>query len=128
MAEADFLKIKSLCATLRLFTISAMDCSLLLTGVGMLAGFDEKLVGPKGQGYRWHAHGADMDALQYSIAPPLPSGPDLADDYSDEESQAATNDEAPDLQQLDPDVRPRSFLSRILHSSLPAAMERQMKA
>lgn len=105
-----------------------MDCSLLLTAVDMPAGFDEKLVGPKGQGYRWHAHGADMDALRYSIAPPLPSGPDLADDYSDEESQAATNDEAPDLQQMDPDVRTHFPWCRILHSGLPAAIERQMKA
>ena len=61
-------------------------------------------MGPKGQGYRWHLHGADADVLRFSIAPPPPLGPALADDYSDEESQAATNDEAPDVQPMDPDV------------------------
>ena len=69
------------------------------------AGFDEELVGPKGQGYRWHAHGDDVDVLRYSIAPPPPPTPLLADDHSDEESQAATNDDAPDLQHIDPEVR-----------------------
>lgn len=59
-----------------------------------------------GQGYRWQAHGADMDALRYSIAPPAPHGPMLGDEFSDEESQAATNDEAPDVALLDPDVCP----------------------
>ena len=63
-------------------------------------------MGPGGQGYRWQAYGADMDALRYSIAPPAPHGPMLGDEFSDEESQAATNDEAPDVAQLDPDVRP----------------------
>ena len=66
-------------------------------------------MGRKGQGYRWQAHGADMDVLRYSIAPPPPHGPDLAD-FSDEESQAATNDEAPDVAQLDPDVRSKAVL------------------
>lgn len=61
-------------------------------------------MGPKGQGYRWHAHGGDVDVLRYSIAPPPPPTPVLADDHSDEESQAATNDDAPDLQHIDPEV------------------------
>ena len=68
------------------------------------AGFDEELVGPKGQGYRWHAHGDDVDVLRFSIAPPPLPTPVLADDHSDEESQAATNDDAPDLQHIDPEV------------------------
>ena len=62
-------------------------------------------MGPKGQGYRWHSHGADVDVMRFSIAPPPPLGPVAADDFSDEESQAATNDEAPDVQPMDPDVR-----------------------
>ena len=68
------------------------------------AGFDQQLVGPKGQGYRWHSHGADVDVMRFSIAPPPPLGPLAADDFSDEESQAATNDDAPDVQPMDPDV------------------------
>ena len=69
--------------------------------IKLCAGFDQQLVGPKGQGYRWHSHGADAYVLRFSIAPPPPLGPD---ESSDEESQAATNDEAPDVQPMDPDV------------------------
>ena len=68
-------------------------------------------MGHNGQGYRWHSHGADMDATRYSIAPPAPYGPLVGDEFSDEESQAATNDEAPDLAQLDPDVSPELLFS-----------------
>ena len=50
-----------------------------------------------------------MDALRYSIAPPPPHWPMLGDEFSDEESQAATNDDAPDVAQLDPDVGPASL-------------------
>lgn len=63
-------------------------------------------MGPKGRGYRWQAPGADMDALRYSIAPPAPHEPVLCDRFSDEESQAVVNDEAPDVAQLDPEVCP----------------------
>ncbi|CAK0779954.1 hypothetical protein CVIRNUC_004898 [Coccomyxa viridis] len=74
-------------------------------------GFDQQLVGPKGQGYRWHSHGADVDVMRFSIAPPPPLRPVAADDLSDEESQAATNDEAPDVQPMDPDAAFRREVS-----------------
>lgn len=75
-------------------------------------------MGRGGQGYSWHPHGADGDSARYSIAPPPPAAaPVLADDCSDEESQAATNDDAPDVQPVDPDASSHSLLPTHTSSS-----------